>query len=336
MQGNMTRKSQAGQMIRRGIFFCLMAVFYLAAVRCNHAVQQTARIVTVALKGDPVPAKAAAEICARESEGEQPLTLCFWEERHDVRFECRETGAAVTGTALLTEGAPELIVPGSVFSFGQENGCLTDEETAGTLFGSVSASGQPLHFGERAYTVCGTFEGLRPTVILNGDSADAAFTMLSVRVPDGGSVSAKLEQLLIRHGLSGEIMDFTFPAALSADLVLLLPCLLAAALIRLLWSAGRSSSLPAAAVCMFLIVAVAAVSLRLLASHLVIPADMIPSRWSDFSFWSGLWRTQRQNLLRILAGAQGEMQLEMLWNFCLSALCSILAAACGHSAFIFG
>lgn len=52
----------------------------------------------------------------------------------------------------------------------------------------------------------------------------------------------------------------------------------------------------------------------LTARFLEIPSDMIPTRWSDFSFWSDWWQRQRQNLLLLLGTAQGEAQLELLWN----------------------
>ena len=65
--------------------------------------------------------------------------------------------------------------------------------------------------------------------------------------------------------------------------------------------------------------------------NLQIPTDMIPTRWSDFSFWPQWWAGQKANLLQLLGSAQGEMQLEALWSFGLSLTCSILAIGAGAS-----
>ncbi len=81
------------------------------------------------------------------------------------------------------------------------------------------------------------------------------------------------------------------------------------------------------AACAVLLAAVIAAVYFMLRNYLEIPADMIPTRWSDFSFWSAWWKSQRGNLLRILGSAQGEMHLMMLWNLGLSVICNILAVS---------
>ena len=40
--------------------------------------------------------------------------------------------------------------------------------------------------------------------------------------------------------------------------------------------------------------------------------ELIPSRWSDFSFWGTLWEQQEKNILLALSTALGERQLQVL------------------------
>lgn len=68
-----------------------------------------------------------------------------------------------------------------------------------------------------------------------------------------------------------------------------------------------------------------AASFYLIRKEFRIPADMIPTRWSDFSFWAAWWETQRRNLLLILGSAQGEAQLMTVWNLLVSLFCNLLS-----------
>lgn len=68
-----------------------------------------------------------------------------------------------------------------------------------------------------------------------------------------------------------------------------------------------------------------AASCYLVRKEFRIPADMIPTRWSDFSFWAAWWETQRRNLLLILGSAQGEAQLMTVWNLLVSLFCNLLS-----------
>lgn len=351
----------AGKKIGNGIRLAIMAACYFLAARCSENVQDAAQIVVVPLADGGVTAARAEAIC--EEEREEELSLCFWREQKGVQFSCEETGATVWATALLTEGAPELVARGSGFLAWQEEGCMTDAATAQELFGTQRANGQLVWCGGNAYTVYGTFESLERTVVLRTgglaevqteglSGAAAQFDHLSLKTPEGTSAKAGAEQLLMRCGLSGDVADFTFPGMICQNLLLVLPALLAAGLIRILWSclrtgvrqrqsgtelaeiqnaAGRMTGLKGRFFCAAMLVGVAAAVFFLFRNHLQIPADMIPTRWSDFSFWTQWWTGQKANLLQILGSAQGEMHLEALWNCGLSVICDLLAIVMGLS-----
>lgn len=374
----MMQKIETRKKISLGIRIVVTAVCYFLAVRWNTDVQEAARIVMVSLTGGAT-AETAELICGEEQkeEGEagtaggqeEMLSLCFWREQEDLQFSCRETGKTAWATGLLTEGDTELAVRGSGILAWQEKGCVMDDVTAQELFGTQQANGQLVWCSGEAYIVYGTFESLERTVVLRTGSGSAKapdlsaggtgiaskgnlFDHVSMRVPAGRNAKTAAEQVLMRCGLEGDIMDFTFPGIVCGNLLLVLPALLAAGLVRLLWryhgerspekkkiTAGqrakyrraleKSDGFTGRIVCAVMALASAAAFCFLLREHLQIPADMIPTRWSDFSFWPQWWAGQRTNLLQILRSAQGEMQLEVLWSFGLSVAWNFLAIAAG-------
>lgn len=317
---------KAGKLIRVAVRVLFIAVCYLAAVHLCTEAQKNADIIIVMLQGASLTADSAGELCTQEEEQEAPLYTCFWGEQADTAVSCRETGVSSSVTEILFLGNPELVMSGTHALTWQENGCFIDEETAQELFGAAQAAGQILWCGDSPYVVCGTFESLRRTLVRKSTQEDGAcLNRVSLQNPDA-SVQADAGQFLMRSGISGKAIQFSTFCTLAGDCLLLLPLLLAAGLIRHLW--GRltdAGDLRKKAACIGALLIVAAVAAGFAWHYLQIPADMIPSQWSDFSFWPEWWKEQRQNLLLVFGSAQGEAQLLILWKLFASLLFNLLA-----------
>ena len=129
-------------------------------------------------------------------------------------------------------------------------------------------------------------------------------------------VSGEEEQFLLRNGLSGTQMDFSFLADVVYDLLWLLPLMLA-----VLWTKQMAYSKPlkAAAVCFV------GMACYYVFRQLRIPADMVPTKWSDFSFWTSWWKKEKQNFLYILGSAQGDVQLYGILFLLFSVICNMMS-----------
>ena len=313
------------------------AVFFLLAVCFCTKAGRSSDIAAAVLSPQPLPAGQAGAICELEMEQEQPVGNCFWGEVPDTQLSCRETGGSSLVTAVLTVGNPELVVPGSTALAYQENGCFLDTRTANELFGTEQASGQIVWCGDSSYTVYGTFESMEQMMIRQAEDTDGeVLDMVSLHLtgsqPGLPPDTRGAQQFLVRHNLSGEIIDYLFLNALAGDLLLVLPLFVGSCLIRMACAQAKAAdTLCKKAVFSGLAVLSAAAAVYLVLQHFRLPPDMIPTQWSDFSFWETWWETQRRNLLLLLGTAQGETQLAMLWNLLLSFLCNLLAVFAGFS-----
>lgn len=322
--------------------FFIMAGCYFLAVFCLGGVEKASGIVTVMLEGEPLAGKAAQEILVREEEQEDFVQSCFWGELPGMELKCRETGKSSRVLTIVTKGNPELVMSGTVALSWQEDGCFLDTQTAADLFGTQQAAGQQVWCQEKSYTVCGTFESLRRVMVRQAVSQDGAcLDTISLRVPKEEAADAwslqvikssagSAEQFLMRNALSGETAEFTLPGVVARDLLLILPLFLAVAILCFFLKAGKNASAAwEKCVCFAAAFFIILAALWLAARYLRIPQDMVPSKWSDFSFWSDWWNRQRQNLLRILGSAQGEMQLMLLWNLLVSFMANLIALFSG-------
>lgn len=272
---------------------------------------------------------AAAEAIFSQEEADDPVGFCFWGEREGQTVSCLETRARAQVTLVSLSGNPELMGAGCL---AWQKGCLIDEGTAQTLFGTTRCGGQILLRDGAAYRVLGTVHALRPTMMTMAESGDSMNRCVLALPAENGKTLG--EQFLLRWGLAGTVMDFYPMLALTGNLLLLFPAIL---LLRVCCRLGKNwrklslhgivsgNQLPLLGRAV-LALGLAVGTFWLLAKRLVIPPDMIPSRWSDFSFWGKWLEGQKVNFFRILFTPLGSGQLQMLLNMVKSMGASTAAA----------
>lgn len=296
------------------IKLCAALLLYLAAVRSNAHVQARAGYAAAFLNDRAVTAKEAEQICEAEAEQEYPAAICFFKEQPDTSLFCRETGEASVINQIRIIGNAELLMYGSNALSFRKNGCYLDTATVRVLFGTDKVAGQTVRSGDQSWQVLGTFDSLQKEMLCVAEEKMLLDRILLLS-SDYGRGRDELEQLLLRNGLGGDVVDFTVVTALVQDLLLIVPLLLLARAAKWLIKDLPGTGLRLAATVVF-----GLAGLWYLTGNLHIPPDLIPTRWSDFSFWSTTWMQQRQNFLLILKSAAGEASLDLLWH----AMCAVL------------
>lgn len=315
---------------RKRWLLALGAAIYVFGVLCCQRAGDAMGLTWLILR-QGAQAGDVEEMTAREMEEDVPVRFCFLGQMGEDTVTGAVTGAARRVRVTCLAGNPEL-AGGSGLTWQQ--GCLVDEATAQALFGTAQCGGQTLLWKGETYPVLGMVSGGQARMVRmarkeDGDILDRCLLEVS---PENGKALA--EGFLLRHGLEGTALDF-FPFwALTKDLLLLFPCLVLLTLAgrlgrdwrRLGRKQGGWKGLAKTAASIGLLGA----ALWLVKAHIVIPSDMIPSRWSDFSFWGIWWERQKENLFHILSAAPYEEQLQMAGNMVKSmgsALAGFLLAA---------
>ena len=296
------------------IKLCAALLLYLAAVRSNAHVQARTGYAAAFLNDRAVTAKEAEQICEAEAEQEYPAAICFFKEQPDTSLFCRETGEASVVNQIRIIGNAELLMYGSNALSFRKNGCYLDTATVRVLFGTDKVAGQTVRSGDQSWQVLGVFGSLQKEMLCVAEEKMLLDRILLLS-SDYGRGRDELEQLLLRNGLGGDVVDFTVVTALVQDLLLIVPLLLLARAAKWLIKDLPGTGLRLAATVVF-----GLAGLWYLTGNLHIPPDLIPTRWSDFSFWSTTWMQQRQNFLLILKSAAGEASLDLLWH----AMCAVL------------
>lgn len=266
-----------------------------------------------------ITGERAEEIFLREGEKEEPVGVCFWGQQPSQEIQCRETGTWAEVTVVQLGGNPELL---GLEGLRWEQGCYLDRQTAQRLFGTETVGGQKLWLGQKAYRVLGCLTRESPTLLVSAETGEEAGLnrcVLALPPEDG-----KGEAFLLGWELQGERIRCDGLWLLSYDLLLLFPAVVAGRLVKRghrkltkragLW-AGRILH-----GCAWLGL------MGVLWRYVRLPGDLLPSRWSDFSFWAGRWEQIRGNLYRLRTTDLGEGVLQMRDDMVKSIIASLLSA----------
>lgn len=294
----------------RRIFLLLAAGFYALAVYFCQVAEPEANKSRFLLN-QSIDAATAESIFAREQSLPEPVGFCFWGDMGVQGVSCPETGGAAEVTQICLSGNPELLDAGVL---AWQAGCLLDTDTAQILFGTADCGGQKLLLKGKAYRVLGTFSALQPTLVTVAEEEDGAALnrcILSIPATQSGQTG---ESFLLRHDLQGTAMDaYSLWVPVRNWLVL---CPLFLVLADFCRNQKRHNWIP---------LTLEGIAVFLLLRQIEIPANDLPTRWSDFSFWGTLWEAQKENWYRLLLNPMGQRHLQMMRNMVKSIVSSTAA-----------
>lgn len=255
----------------------------------------------------PLTGTEAADILEREAELEEPTGVCFYALGTNTYISCPDTGNSAKVTLVPVMGNPGLL---GAQALTWRSGCVLAPSTARTLFGTVEVGAQQVTAEGENRTALGVRPALTATALASAENGDSLTHCAFAGWVETGKEEA--EAFLLRHGLSGKILNF-YPLLVFVKNACLLPLWAALFVLCNLIRKGNS--------CLgWLLLAVGAV---FLANRVTVPKDAIPSLWSDFSFWGTWLQSLRENFLAIGTAYPGDWALQMERDMIQSVLCAL-------------
>lgn len=214
--------------------------------------------------------------------------LTFWTEEIQVLSAEYHTAESktlrYTGDAALLYGTPCSVgaYPGPL----DETGCVISSALAHQLFGSEDVVGLTVSTPEKSYSVRGVFRDEEVWAFLPDQKGPFTAAELAVEGdtyhdPDGW-VEQKLRQMQLPEP---DWVLYPSPLAAFAGLAAWCPLFFASGmLLRMLWKKFRSQPALTQEILAFIGLLILVLALPQLLS--AFPQWLIPSRWSDFSWWS--------------------------------------------------
>ena len=237
--------------------------------------------------------KEAASVWETEKEEEEPRDFCFWSSVGIESYQNENNGRSTEAKTIACYGNMTCYYwQASGLDITDRKGCLIDAQTALALFGTREAAGQEItrEFTKegksetKTYIIRKVLDIEEQTVLFQEEEETFPFTMINLRIPESESADTYAQQFFITYGFSVRSINNGWKQLAGALSLLLFPAFLiiqAAAYakgkkeILVYWKWGYTAALAV----------MAAICIWVLTDTLSLPADWIPTRWSDFSFF---------------------------------------------------
>jgi len=289
---------------RRVVLWLVFGILLVLGFRQANSIQQFSG---VSLRfNEPISGQAAhrARQHSIENAEQETFWLTFWyESTAELSAGVRTVQAnaiSFSGDAALVWTAQYLV--GTAPSSLDGSGIAVSEALAHRLWGSTDIVGMPVYVNEKPRIVRGVFEGNFELALLSFHIEDTQQSWTAVELSGGESRSTRsnAESFAIAAGLGAPDYILMGGAMAVATFMSMLPLLIftmyvLVLLILYVKKHYRSAATPI----MFLGLIVFAILLPILLNAL--PAWLIPTHWSDFSFWSSLLQQASGSLREFLS-----------------------------------
>lgn len=286
------------EVVRRAGMALLLLILGIVSWRTAFSLEkEAARIpssVSMRYSGPGLPLDTLEEISRSQERQEEGTAFSACAQFDDQKLSAADRQASASVLTFYGEIGRICTlscIQGELPSASDLSGCALDADTAYQLWGSSEVVGETLRWEEREYTVRAVFSAPAGMVLIPAKSVpERTLFVLSLDARSGVDAASMAEEFCTRYGLASPdaVLTRSWTAPVGRFFVLL-PLLTLGGVIlwqilREIWAVREMPVLFGLAVLGMLAILWGAV--RISGVQLVLPQNLIPTRWSDFSFWS--------------------------------------------------
>ncbi|MBX9136494.1 MULTISPECIES: ABC transporter permease [unclassified Clostridium] len=225
---------------------------------------------------------------------------------------------------LLINGSSNLLVKGSMLFKDDKEGCLIDEETSFKLFGSSNCLGRTIVYNEKSLIVRGILKGTKANMMLQLPE-DSNLALKGLTIDGTGLTINKIEEFKSQFGIQEMAINGGIYYIIAKTIAIIFPILaLILILIKIIISIIKSRKKPILVVIyLFMIITSIFIVFKITNIKISIPLDMIPNKWSDFDFWSKMWKQYSEKIQYVMYMKKSGIDIYNIENLLKSVLFSI-------------
>ena len=308
----------------------LLLICFVLALFYNNQNQSENKVQTISLK-ENLDGDRAIEMQEEEEGLEMPTHFTLWGERKNQKAENSELSRTADVDALVVKGDSNLVYEGGWnLTSDDPNGCVIDQKAAYALFGDTHVIGQEITWNNRELTIRGVLEGDSGLLIVQGEEGkDKNYGFIALELGTSLNTTGAVKNWISQHGITGERIDLHIFQSWGNTMVLLLPLLMAISIFTpMVRQVIEMRRIPVKFL-LYLSGLLLFVGIFLIISgyQFHFPEDIIPTRWSDFDFWSELWEQKSAEVATLLKGEKSHVEMKMITPFLQTGkymICSII------------
>lgn len=280
---------------------------------------KSGRDIRIICQEDGMSGKEAADIQAHAAEAQEEFPdFTVWGEQQETRISNQDLGREETVSLITVCGDSRLVLDGdSWLDFGDYDGCLIDETLSWQLFGSFGGQGEKIQIGDRTYFVRGILDDTKGTVIVQAGEQEESLDKISVEIPEGATAEETVRKLSNQFGFSETTVNYEVYRLWGEMISLILPCVLGISVLafmakRIMVCRDGTGNFT---FCMLEGILFLAVFLWILDIQIKIPGELLPTKWSDFEFWTELRQQKQEEFLLMLYGVKTKPEILYMTGF---------------------
>lgn len=299
----------------------LLGLFsYHAAISQHRVLRQYPAVYQVVCGGEHASLtwEDYGRICETQEGEESTLCTAFWGKTEGVDVENVQWSRRSNVCVWRVRGRMDLLFEGAAdLQETDRRGCYLDAETARELFGSTEVIGNEVSCMGRQFTIRGILEGEEGLLVIRPGEKE---TTDRITLMDDGKdriTRSKIDNFLLRYGISGTRVDLMFLAAILQVFLLLFPAGLGICFFKSLKGGKLEGVRWILLLFMF----------WLLLRQIEIPDTMIPDKWSDLQFWEDWWGSASDNIAAFMEQEKSGKEMGQIECFIKGAVCAVLPVA---------
>ena len=279
------------------LLFAAVCILWGTAVYYGQYIREHYQSVSIRMKGEVVTERILIQMAEQEriKENQELTEITAWNRKENQTLVCdvletKEEMGLIEVYGAMEKAYPVLLLSGYMPAADDKQGCLIDEESAYRLFRTADALGNSLIYDGRRYFVRGVLRSPEMVCLIIRAFEEISYANLELSFENSDNSGQLAADLLRKYGINSRytLID-GYLISKSLSLVYLLPAwLLGFALLydlsALLWKRRR---IPLQAIGLVLVILCLWPLLSwIMEFEVFLPQQIIPTQWSDFSFWS--------------------------------------------------
>ncbi len=281
---------------------------------------------------------------SKEDDNEQITDFCIWGQREGAILSNDNLSRDILANVIMMCGNPELLfedcrVPGRE----DLEGCLIDQESAWQLFGSSNVVGKEITYNGKNYTIRKVIPGTEKIAAFQisrqakskneGEQADrfapletdeCQLDRLTVNSPRDWTIQALQEAWSNQYGFFVELLDMELLRGLAGGCVLLFPITVCLMFLCYLCHQYRNQEKMTGKITIAgLILILVGMAWFFLKNWVQIPDDYIPTKWSQFYFWTALWEQKLEQGRLLLKMPKSVLDYGWIRHFSKTIICGL-------------
>lgn len=317
------------------VFLLIGCMFWGSAVGKHHELVKSCRGISLRFETNPVTIEKLEEIRRRQADDGRKSRLTAWKQDYNLMVEDTELGLWIKSDIIYMWGDGKNLPGLSIYS-----GCAISLDKAYELWGSGDILGKTVYVDKIPYKVNQVTDSITGIIAVKKDNyeKDTRFVSLDME-PESAEdqTSILIEEFILENSQDADL-SINYSDLLSVlENFLIFPAFIASVLIFVkilsrLHNALKNKKRSKILVYVFILIFWISICFFAGRFFFTLPESFIPTKWSDFDFWSNLAKKYKNNLknLRLMKGYALDDYFRK--NFILVSVWSILSSACLASA----